>query len=111
MNTLNLDRAGVRALKIGQYANTSDGLIGFIYADNGSHYDVAICGHDEERRCSASDLTPWTPKNGKQVTEAGNEDSPIGTVVEAGEEISLVVWKGLLRQASWANSCLESAWD
>jgi hypothetical protein len=101
----------VREFRGGQYANTSDGFTGFIYADNGGHYQVAICEHDEERRCSASELTPWTPKNGDRVVEADNDDSPIGTVVEAGEEISLVVWKGLMRQVSFVNSCLEPAWS
>jgi hypothetical protein len=46
-----------------------------------------------------------------RVTEIDNEDSPVGIVVEAGEGISLVVWKNLRRQVSWVNSCLEPIWD
>jgi hypothetical protein len=44
------------------------------------------------------------------VTEAGNEDSPVGIVVEAGEEISQVVWKNLRRQVSWVNASLQPVW-
>jgi hypothetical protein len=106
----------MKAFKVGQYVNTSDGFTAFVYADCGSRvesnpYQIAICERDEERSATASELTPWSPQNGERVVEAGNESSPAGIVVETGEEISQVVWKNLHRQVSWVNSCLEPAWD
>jgi hypothetical protein len=101
---------GHRLFKADQYVNTSDGLTGYIYEDSGSEYQIAICEHDEERCISASELMPWSPQNGDRVVEAGNEGSPVGIVVDAGEEISLVVWRGLQRQVSWVNSCLQPVW-
>lgn len=60
---------GHRLFKVDQYVNTLDGLTGYVYADNGSHeenrtYEVAICERDEERFCSASELSLWVPKAG-----------------------------------------------
>lgn len=99
------------AFEAGQYVKTSDGFTAYIYHREESRlYQVAICEHDEGRTASASDLTPWSPQNGERVVEADNEDSPLGTIVEAGDEASLVVWKNLRRQVSWVNSCLEPAW-
>jgi hypothetical protein len=97
---------------IGQYViNTSDGLIGFIFADKEGRYEVAVCERDEERRYSASELIPWVPKAGERVTEINNEDGAIGIVVEAGETISLVKWDNLNRHVSWVNSSLEPVWS
>jgi hypothetical protein len=101
--------AGQGTFKTGQYVNTSDGFTGYIYEDNGE-YQIAICERDEERSVTASDLTRWSPRNGERVVETGNDNSLIGIVVEAGNEISEVVWKGLLRQVSFVNSCLEPVW-
>jgi hypothetical protein len=104
-----------RAFATGKYVNTQDGLTAYIYDDNGKSeesrpYRVAICEHDEERSLSANELTLWTPKPGQRVTEIDNEDSPVGIVVEAGEDISQVVWKNLRRQVPWVNSSLEPIW-
>jgi hypothetical protein len=96
--------------KVDQYVNTSDGFIGYIFEDTGSAYRIAICERDEERDVSASELALWMPKAGRCVAEIDNEDSPVGIVVDAGEEISLVVWRGLQRQVSWVNSCLQPVW-
>ena len=97
---------GIRAFKTDQYVTTSDGFTAYIYGRD----QIAICERDEERSVSASELTLWVPKVGERVTEAGNEDSPVGIIVDAGEENSLVVWTGFLRQVSWLNTGLEPAW-
>jgi hypothetical protein len=60
---------GTRAFKVDQYVNTSDGLTGYIYEDNGGDeesrpYQIAICEHDEERSVSASEVALWSPKAG-----------------------------------------------
>jgi hypothetical protein len=81
------------------------------YEGDHKEYQIAICGHDEERTASASELTPWSPQNGERVTEAGNEHGPIGIVVEAGDEAALVVWTSFLRQQTWLHADLEPAWD
>jgi hypothetical protein len=99
----------MHTFKTGQYVTTSDGFTGFIYGHDGGRYEVAICEHDEERRCSASDLKPWVPKDGERVTEANNEHSPTGTIIEAGEETSIVVWPPLRRQVEWCSRHLEPA--
>jgi hypothetical protein len=92
------------------YVRTQDD-IGLIFGCEQDSCQIAICGHDEERSVSASDLTPWVPRKGDCVTEARNEDSPIGFVVYAGEETSEVVWGGLfIRQQTWLNKNLEPAW-
>jgi hypothetical protein len=106
-------QVGNRAFKTGQYVNTTDGFKGYIFGncEENRTYHVAVCEHDEERCVSASGLTPWSPQNGERVTEIDNENSPIGIIVEAGEEESSVVWTGLRRQVSWFNSHLEPVWD
>jgi hypothetical protein len=53
---------GFQAFKTGQYVNTADGFTGYIYEDNGSNYQIAICERDEERNVLASELTLYTPK-------------------------------------------------
>lgn len=97
--------------RVDQYVNTNDGFIGYIFEDTGSAYRIAICERDEECTHLECELTPWSPQNGERVVEADNEDSPVGIVVDAGDEISLVVWRGLQRQVSWVNSCLEPVWS
>lgn len=104
-------QAGVRAFRPGQYAATRDGLTAFIYEVDHEENQIAICERDEERTVSASELTNWSPQNGSRVTEIDNEGSPVGIVVEAGEEISQVVWTGLRSQVSFVNSRLEPVWD
>jgi hypothetical protein len=91
------------------YVRTQDG-IGFIFGCEGDRYQVVSVERDEERSVSASDLTPWTPRKSDRVTEAGNEDSPIGFVVYAGEGTSEVVWEGFIRQQTWLNKNLDPAW-
>jgi hypothetical protein len=64
---------GVRAFKVDQYV-TSNGLTGYVYDDNGGHeesrpYRIAFCERDEERNCSASELTLWVPKAGNTDQE------------------------------------------
>jgi hypothetical protein len=98
-------QVGIRAFKAGQFAKTSDGFTAYIYGRD----QIAICERDEERAASASELTTWSPQNGDRVVEAGG--TATGIVVEVGVEESLVVWKGLLRQVSFLNTCLEPAWD
>jgi hypothetical protein len=100
----------VGSFKVGQYARTSDGTV-FIQGFCGGSYQAVRTDRDEEGEYLASDLTPWSPQNGERVVEAGNEGSPVGIVVEAGEGDSLVVWKNLRRQVSWVNSCLQPTWD
>jgi hypothetical protein len=95
---------------VGGYARTTNGTV-FILGCEGGSYQTASTERDEECEYPASDLTHWSPQNGGLVVEAGNDDSPVGIVVEAGVEISLVVWRSLQRQVSWVNSCLEPAWD
>jgi hypothetical protein len=95
---------------VGAYARTPGGIV-FIMGCDGGNYRTVSTERDEERKYSRSKLTAWSPKAGERVIEADNEDSPVGIVVEAGEEISLVVWKNLRRQVSWVNSCLEPVWD
>jgi hypothetical protein len=100
----------VRAFRGGQYANTPDGIV-LILGYKNNRYQTVRIDRDEERDYFASGLADWSPQNGEQVVEAGNENSPTGTVVEAGEDISLVVWAGLLRHVSFVNSCLEPVWQ
>jgi hypothetical protein len=100
----------VGALEAGQYARTSDGFTAYIYGRDHEENHVAICRHNEERTALANELTPWSPQNGERVVEAGNEGG-LGIVVEAGDEESLVVWKGFLRQVSWLNTNLEPVWS
>ena len=96
--------------KAGTYARTPDGIV-CIQGCDGGRYLTVHTERDEERKYKRSKLTAWSPKAGERVTEIDNEDSPVGIVVEAGNEISLVVWKNLRRQVSFLNSCLEPAWD
>lgn len=98
------------AFEAGQYARTSDGFTAYIYGRDYEENQIAICERDEERTASASELIPWVPQNGDRVAEADNEGSPVGTIVDAGVEVSLVVWKGLLSQVSFANSRLFPVW-
>jgi hypothetical protein len=104
------NQVGFRA---GTYARTLDGIV-FIYGFDGGSYQavrvVCLTDREEEGEYLVSDLTSWSPQNGERVVEANNDDSPVGIVVEAGEEISQVVWKNLRRQASWGNSYLEPVW-
>jgi hypothetical protein len=102
---------GIRAFKAGQYVNTPDGFTALIYGRDHEENQIAICQHDEERSACDSELTPWSPRNGERVAEAGNEHSPLGIVVEAGEGTSLVVWKNFLRQQTWLHADLEPAWS
>jgi hypothetical protein len=93
------------------YVRTQDG-IGFIFGCEGDRYQVVSVERDEEHDYSASDLTSWSPQKSDRVTEAGNEDSPTGFVVYAGEGTSEVVWGGLfIRQQTWLHANLEPAWD
>jgi hypothetical protein len=91
------------------YVRTQDG-IGLIFGREQDSYQVVSVKRDEERDYSARDLTPWLPKAGDRVTEAGNEDSPTGFVVYEGEGTSEVVWKGFIRQQTWLHANLEPAW-
>jgi hypothetical protein len=100
----------VQAFRGGQYANTSDGIV-FILGYKENLYQAVRTDRDEEGEYFECELTPWSPQDGEQVTEVDNEDGPIGIIVEACEDISMVVWKGLRRQAPWANSCLEPVWS
>jgi hypothetical protein len=83
----------------------------FIQAFGDGGYHAVRTDRDEEGEFFASDLTSWSPQNGERVTEVGNEHSPIGIVVEAGEGASLVVWNNFLRQQTWLHADLEPAWD
>jgi hypothetical protein len=98
--------------KGGRYARTRtlDGIVCILGCEDG-RYQTAHTERDEEGWYSHSELAAWSPKAGERVTEIDNEDSPVGIVVEAGDEISLVVWKNLRRQVSWVNSCLEPVWE
>jgi hypothetical protein len=96
--------------KADTYARTSDGIV-YIFGYEDSRYQAVRTDCEEEGEYFSSDLTPWSPQNGERVTEADNERSPIGIVVEAGEDISQVVWKNLWQQVPWVNSRLEPAWD
>jgi hypothetical protein len=95
---------------VGGHARTVDGIV-FIVGCKDNLYQTVRTDRDEEGEYSASNLTPWSPQNGELVIEAGNENSSIGIVVEAGEGASLVVWSGLQRQVSFVNSCLEPIWS
>jgi hypothetical protein len=99
---------GNSAFKV-PYARTVDGIVFILFCEDGRYLTVHT-ERDEERWYSASDMTPWSPQNGERVVEEGSENSPIGIVVEAGEEESSVVWTGLRRQVSWFNSYLEPVW-
>jgi hypothetical protein len=99
---------GNRAFKT--YARTAYGIVFILFCED-NRYRTVHTDRDEEAEYSASDMTPWSPQNGERVTEIDNEDSPVGIVVEAGEEESSVVWTGLRRQVSWFNSHLEPVWD
>jgi hypothetical protein len=64
----------VRALKVDQYVNTTDGLTGYIFEDNGGYedsrpYRIAICERDEERSVSASEVSLWIPEPGDNNSE------------------------------------------
>lgn len=96
-------------IEVGQYVRTPAG-VGMIFGKTESQYEIALVERDEEVTFSAPDLIAWTPEDCERVTDIDNEDSPVGIVVEAGEEISQVVWKNLRRQAAWGNSYLEPAW-
>jgi hypothetical protein len=96
--------------KAGEYARTVDGIVLILNFGVGSFRTVRTDG-EEERVYLASDLTPWSPQNDERVVEANNEDSPIGIVVDGGEDISLVVWKNLRSQVSFVNSRLEPVWS
>jgi hypothetical protein len=95
---------------IGQRYARKDGIVYIFGCEDSRYRTVARTDRDEERNCSAKDLTAWKPRNGERVTEIDNEGSPVGIVVEAGELASLVVWGSLRRQVSWKNSCLEPIW-
>jgi hypothetical protein len=92
------------------YARMADGVV-YILAYEDDRYRTVRTDRDEQGEYLASDLTPWSPQNGERVTEANNEYGVTGTVVEAGEEISLVKWDSLRRQVSWVNSSLEPIWS
>ena len=100
---------GRHFFKTGQYARIKDGIV-FILGYENNRYQAVRIDRDEEREYFASDLTPWSPQNDDRVVELYNEDTPTGIIIDAGENESSVVWKGLLRQASWVNSTLEPAW-
>jgi hypothetical protein len=95
--------------KAGTYARTPDGIV-YIQGCDGGRYLTISTERDEEHKYSRSKLAAWSPKAGERVTEIDNDSSPVGIVIEAGEEISLVRWDCLLRQLSWINSCLEPVW-
>jgi hypothetical protein len=95
---------------VGRYARTLEGIV-YIFGYEDNRYQTVRTDRDEERSVSASELTLWKPRNGERVKELGNDDGVTGTILEPGEEISLVKWDCLLRQVSWVNSCLEPAWD
>jgi len=104
----------VRAFKAGQYVNTADGFTGYVFEDNGDNedgpYQVAICEHDEERRCSASELILWAPKAGDSVVEANSENGVQGIVVDIDDDgRSVVKWKCFLQTQTWFNTNLEPA--
>jgi hypothetical protein len=111
MNMLN------RAFKVGQYANTTDGLTGYIYEDNGGDdecrpYQVAICEHDEERCCSASELVLWSPKSGEPIVEANCEDGEVGEYLHAyGDGTSVVKWKSFPLPEIRLNTSIEPVWS
>jgi hypothetical protein len=95
-------------IEVGQYVRTSTG-VGYVFGKTESQFEIALVERDEERSASASELTLWKPKPGERVAEANNEYGVTGTVVEAGEEISLVRWDSLRRHVSFVNSGLEPA--
>jgi hypothetical protein len=92
------------------YARVSDGIV-YILGDGGGSYQTVRTDREEYGEYSACDLTPWSPQDDERVVEANNEDSPVGVVVDAGEDISLVVWRGLRSQVSFVNSRLEPVWS
>ncbi len=92
------------------YARLVDGIV-FILGFKNGLYQTVRTDRDEEREYFAGDLTPWSPRNGERVTEANCEDGVAGTILESGEEISMVKWDSLSRQASWVNSSLEPIWS
>jgi hypothetical protein len=99
------------AFKVGQYARTSDGIV-FIQGFSGDSLQAVRIDREDEGEYFASHLAPWKPQDGERVTEAGNEASPIGFVVYAGDGTSEIVWGGLfMRQQTWLNKNLEPVWD
>jgi hypothetical protein len=110
MNTLNFDSS--HAFKFGQYVNTSDGLTGYVFEDNGGDecrpFQIAICRGDEERCYSASELTLWIPKAGEPVVDAQGE---VGECLHAyGAATSVVKWKCFPLPEIRLNTGLEPIW-
>ena len=93
-----------------RYARLADGII-FIFGFKDGLYQTVRTDREEQCEYSASDLMAWKPRNGERVTEADCEDGVAGTVLESGEEISMVKWDSLSRQVSWVNSSLEPIWS
>jgi hypothetical protein len=110
MNKLNLDSP--RTFKFGQYVNTSDGLTGYVFEDNGgdecNRYKIAICRGDEERCYSASELTLWVPKAGEPIMDAHGE---VGEFLHTyGEDTSVVKWQCFPLPEIRLNTGLEPIW-
>jgi hypothetical protein len=93
---------------IGRHARIVDGIV-FIFGHDGDCYQGVRTDREDVSEYQASELTVWKPKPGEHVVESGNESSH-GIVVEAGDEISLVRFGGLLRQVCFVNKVLEPAW-
>ena len=103
----------VRAFKVDQYVNTSDGFTGYIFEDNGNReenrpYQIAICERDEERCVSASELTLWSPKAGDPVVDSHGE---VGEFLHTyGDDTSVVKWKSFPLPEIRFNTNLEPIW-
>jgi hypothetical protein len=104
----------IRAFKPGQYVNTSDGLTGYVFWDNGGReedrpFEIAICERDEERCCSVSELTLWVPKPGDSIVDC--EDGEIGEFLHTyDDDTSVVKWKSFSIPEIRLNTTIEPIW-
>jgi hypothetical protein len=103
----------VRAFKPGDFVRVKEDGPAYVYEDSGSHeekrsYQVVFCERDEERCCSASELTK--PKAGDRVAVRNCEDDEAGEFLHAyGEGTSVVKWKSFPLPQIWSNTNLEPA--
>jgi hypothetical protein len=92
------------------YARVYDGVV-LVYGYEQGRYQTVRVDRNEECTHFECDLAPWVPSPGERVAEVNNEDCIGGTVIEAGEGTSLVLWTGFIEAQVWRNTNLEPCWN
>ena len=107
-----------RKFTVGQFVritadDDTNGEVGIVYEDDGTDehsdpYHVALYDDDaSEEWYSADEMTPWLPKVGERVVEAGVEDDEGGTVLSIGNGRAKVLWDSYPHAQDWPVAELE----